>query len=110
MRRAAAGWPWGLAVTVSPDYGHTLQVVGEDPQPDPGPGTGQSAQPRTAQPEAALEVADPGLDPDPPVAQPPERPGPFMLSPGLAWGAGALQPHPPDPQFAQGTAVAGGAE
>jgi hypothetical protein len=67
-------------------------------------------QPSAPQPECAFDVADAGLDADPPVAQPPEPPGPLQRQPGLAWGAGALQPDVLDPERFQGLVVGGGAE
>src|SRR5215204_7094829 len=92
------------------DPGHPLQVIGEDSQPDPATSTREPPQPGAPQPEAALEVTDAGLDADPPVAQPPEGPGPLQRQPRLAGGAGALQPDPPDPERFQGLVVGGGAE
>src|SRR5512132_3856103 len=92
------------------DHSHALQVVGEDPKPGPGLGARQPAQAGAAQPEAALEVADPGLDADPPVPQPPEGPSPLRRQPRPARGAGALQPDPLDPKRCQRLVVGGGAE
>jgi tetratricopeptide (TPR) repeat protein len=57
-----------LAAAPGGHYGHPLQVVGEDPQPHPSPGTCKAPHPGASQSEPALEVADPGLDADPPVA------------------------------------------
>src|SRR6266511_6166403 len=76
----------------SHDDGHALQGVGEDPQPDPGPGAVHVAQPGAPQPEGALEVADPGFDPHAPVAHAFERPVLLQLAAGPAGRAGALQP------------------
>src|SRR5437899_7934988 len=87
---------------------HALQVVGEDAQPDPGPGAGQAAQAGAAQPEAALEVADAGLDPDPPGAQPAERSGGLVGGPGGAGPALAVEPVVADAQVGDGVGVGGG--
>src|SRR6266545_4177682 len=76
--------PIWLPVVSSGDHGHALQVVGEDPQPHPDRRAGQAAQPGAAQPERALEVADAGLDADPPVAHALEPSGPLHGSAGLA--------------------------
>jgi hypothetical protein len=70
-------------------HGQALQVEGEQPSPT------QVLAPCAAT-QAALEVADPGLDPDPPVRIPTERPGPLQLRPGRAQGARALEPDPPN--------------
>jgi hypothetical protein len=43
-------------------------------------------------------VTDAGLDPDPPIAQPPEPPSPLVLQPRLAGRAVALQADPLDAQ------------
>src|SRR5215207_4091651 len=92
------------------DPGHPLQVIGEDSQPDPATSTREPPQPGAAQPEAALEVADAGLDADPPVAQPPEGPGSLHRQPRLAGRAVALQADPLDAQGFQRLVVGGGAE
>jgi hypothetical protein len=81
---SCVGWVRVAIRSAAGDHGHPLEVVGEDPQPDPGLGAGQAAQAGAAQAEAALEVADPGLDPDLPVARPSERSGPFELPPRCA--------------------------
>jgi hypothetical protein len=60
--------------------------------------------------EGAPEVADAGLDPDPPVAQPPERSGALDGSAGLAGRALAGHPDPLDAERGQGGVVGGGAE
>jgi hypothetical protein len=89
---------------------HALHVVGEHARPDPGASTGQPTKPRATQPEATLEMADPRLDPDPPVAQPAEGAGSLQRTPGLAWGAVALQPDPRHAQLRQGRVVGGATE
>jgi hypothetical protein len=65
----------------------------EDAPPNPGAGTAQPTQARAPQPERALEVANAGLDADPPVAQPSEPSSPLQRQPRLARRAGALLPN-----------------
>src|SRR4029453_5897019 len=89
---------------------YPLQVVGEDRQTDPGTGAAQRPQSGAPQPEAALEVADAGLDPDPPVAEAPAPPGPLVLQPRLARGAGVGQPDSLDGKRFPRLVVGGGPE
>jgi hypothetical protein len=55
-------------------------------------------------------MADPRLNPDPPVAHPPEGAGLLQRTPRPPWGAVALQPHPLDPKCLQRPVVGGGAK
>jgi hypothetical protein len=70
----------------------------------------RAAQSGAPQPEVALEVADAGLDADPPVAQPAEPSGLLQRQPRLARGAVALQPDPLDAKRFQRLVVGGSAE
>src|SRR6266545_7395256 len=105
---SSLGWVVARAAGSPGHDGHPLEVVGEHAQADPGARAGQAAQAGAPQPERALELADPRLDPDPPGAHALERAGLLQLPAGRARRARAGQPDPLDAKPGKGVVVAGG--
>ena len=88
--------------------GHPLKVVGEDAEAGPDACAGSRRRRVRRNPKRALELADPRLDPDPPVAHPLEHAGPLLFPAGVARRTRAGQPDPLDAKLGKGGVVGRG--